>query len=155
MVPHRCSWRFSLWVVSGDAHLQIFQNLAYEAGYAVMIANTGQNGSKELPEIRSLLDRQVDGIAAYGVRKQETVDLLLEANVRTVSMNWHLDEQTNREPRWSGQRQTRSLGLSAPARTPQRLHEIRTSRSATRFRSRILDLQRWWSAHLVSVQRRE
>lgn len=73
---------------------QIFQDLAYEAGYAVMIANTGQNGSKEVAEIRSLLDRQVDGIAAYGVRKQETVDLLVEARVRTVSMNWHLDEQT-------------------------------------------------------------
>ncbi len=69
---------------------RIFQDLAYEAGYAVMIANTAHDGAKEIAELKSLLAREVDGIAAYGVREEETLELLASSGVRTVSMDWHL-----------------------------------------------------------------
>jgi len=72
---------------------RIFQDLAYQAGYATMVANTGQDGAKETPELESLLAREVDGIATYGIRKEETLKLLASSGVRTVSMNWHLGEQ--------------------------------------------------------------
>lgn len=72
---------------------RIFQDLAYEAGYAVMIANTAHDGAKEIAELRSLLAREVDGIAAYGVRQEETLELLASSGVRTVSMDWHLTRE--------------------------------------------------------------
>lgn len=72
---------------------RIFQDLAYEAGYALMIANTGHDSEKETAELNSLLSREVDGIAAYGVRKEETLERLVTSGVRMVSMDWHMTRE--------------------------------------------------------------
>jgi LacI family transcriptional regulator len=69
---------------------RIFQDLAYEAGYAVIIANTGQDGTRKTAEVQSLLAREVDGIVAYGVRREETLEILVSSGTRIVSMDWHL-----------------------------------------------------------------
>jgi LacI family transcriptional regulator len=68
---------------------RIFQDLAHEAGYAVMITNTGEDGAKESASLQSLLAREVDGIAAYGVRNDESFEILASSGARTVSMDWH------------------------------------------------------------------
>lgn len=72
---------------------RIFQDLAYEAGYAVMIANTGYDAAKESAELDTLLAREVDGIAAWGVQKDESLDILMSSGVRTVSMDWHISRE--------------------------------------------------------------
>lgn len=72
---------------------RIFQDLAYEAGYAVMIANTGYDVAKEAAELSTLLAREVDGIAAWGVQKDESLDVLISSGVRTVSMDWHISRE--------------------------------------------------------------
>lgn len=72
---------------------RIFQDLAYEAGYAVMIANTGYDAAKEAAELKTLLAREVDGIAAWGVQKGDSLDVLLSSGVRTVSMDWHISRE--------------------------------------------------------------
>jgi LacI family transcriptional regulator len=72
---------------------RIFQDLSYEAGYAVMIANTGYDAAKESAELQTLLAREVDGIATWGVQKDESLEVLASSGIRTVSMDWHINRE--------------------------------------------------------------
>jgi LacI family transcriptional regulator len=67
------------------------QDHAYAHGYGLMIANTGPDGVKETAELHNMLAREVDGIAIYGVRKPETLETILRAGIRVMSLDWHLD----------------------------------------------------------------
>lgn len=68
-----------------------FQDQAFAHGHGLMIANTGQDGVKELPELNNMLAREVDGIAIYGVVRPETLETIVAAGIRVVSMDWHLE----------------------------------------------------------------
>lgn len=70
-----------------------FQGMANAAGYSLMIANTGQDGARELAEVDAVLSHEVDGIVAYGVQHPETLNRLAESGVRLVSMDWHLTHE--------------------------------------------------------------
>lgn len=67
------------------------QDHAHRAGYAIMIGTSGQGGVEETAEFQNLLDRQVDGIAVYGIRRDETLAAIERSGARVVSLDWHLD----------------------------------------------------------------
>ncbi|WP_449407137.1 LacI family DNA-binding transcriptional regulator [Microbacterium maritypicum] len=69
-----------------------FQDYAFAQGRGLMIANTGQDGVKELPELHNMLAREVDGIAIYGVVRPETMETIVSAGIKVVSMDWHLEQ---------------------------------------------------------------
>jgi LacI family transcriptional regulator len=70
------------------------QNIAYESGYAVMIANIGQDGSWESSQLQSMVDREVDGVIAFGLHSSSTLSSLKAAGVAIVSMDWAMHDES-------------------------------------------------------------
>lgn len=67
------------------------QEYAHRAGYALMIGNAG-HGAEETVELQNLLSREVDGIAIYGVHREETLETITSSGARVVSLDWHLEQ---------------------------------------------------------------
>jgi LacI family transcriptional regulator len=70
------------------------QNIAYDSGYAVMIANIGQDGSWESGQLQSMVDREVDGVIAFGLHSSSALSSLKAAGVATVSMDWAMHDES-------------------------------------------------------------
>lgn len=68
------------------------QEYAHRAGYALMIGNAGHGGVEETAELQNLLSREVDGIAIYGVHREETLRAIASSGARVVSLDWHLEK---------------------------------------------------------------
>lgn len=71
---------------------QKVQEGAHRAGYGLMIGNAGSGGVEETAEFKSMLAREVDGIAVYGASQVETLSAISKSGIRVVSLDWHLDE---------------------------------------------------------------
>ncbi|WP_238009132.1 LacI family DNA-binding transcriptional regulator [Dactylosporangium sp. AC04546] len=72
------------------------QDIAFKAGYAVMIANIGQDGSWESGQLQSIVDREVDGIIAFGLRSSGTLESLQASGLPIVSMDWAMHDKSVR-----------------------------------------------------------
>lgn len=70
------------------------QNVAYDSGYAVMIANVGQDGSWETGQLQSMVDREVDGVIAFGLHSSGALSSLKASGVAIVSMDWAMHDQS-------------------------------------------------------------
>ncbi|MFS0894781.1 LacI family DNA-binding transcriptional regulator [Microbacterium sp. 179-I 3D3 NHS] len=68
------------------------QEYAHRAGYALMIGNAGHGGVEETAELQNLLSREVDGIAIYGVHRDETLQAITSSGARVVSLDWHFEK---------------------------------------------------------------
>jgi len=67
------------------------QDRAHKSGFGLMIGNSGPEGVEETAEFRSMLAREVDGVAVYGVRRAETLEAISRSGVKVVALDWHLD----------------------------------------------------------------
>jgi LacI family transcriptional regulator len=72
------------------------QNIALEAGYAVMIANIGQDGAWETGQLQSIVDREVDGVIAFGLRSSGALETLQASGLSIVSMDWAMHDESVR-----------------------------------------------------------
>jgi LacI family transcriptional regulator len=72
------------------------QNIAFDAGYAVMIANIGQDGLWETGQLRSIVDREVDGVIAFGLRSSGALASLQVSGLPIVSMDWAMHDESVR-----------------------------------------------------------
>jgi len=69
-----------------------FQDQARDAGWTVMIASGNQDSERETEDVKSFLAREVDGIAVYGARGDETLDVLASSGTRVVSVHFDREE---------------------------------------------------------------
>ena len=67
--------------------IKVVQNLAFERGYSVIVGDTGLDPSRENAQVKSFLQRQIDGIIAYGIRDPAALTKLVESSVPLVSMD--------------------------------------------------------------------
>lgn len=65
------------------------QDGAHEHGCGLLIANTGRDGASAATELKSMLAREPDGIALYGIHRDETYELIANSDARIVSLDWH------------------------------------------------------------------
>ncbi|WP_239065878.1 LacI family DNA-binding transcriptional regulator [Microbacterium hibisci] len=69
------------------AHVQRF---AHQHGYGVMIGGEHREGVEQTTELQNMVAREVDGIAIFGARRQETLTSIARAGIKVVSMDWNL-----------------------------------------------------------------
>lgn len=68
------------------------QDQAYNAGYALIMGSAGQDGSQEASQLRSMIDRGVDGILAFGFHRASTMEEMLASGIPVVSLDWRIHE---------------------------------------------------------------
>lgn len=69
------------------------QDHAHSLGYGLLLANTGRTGALSISELTSMLTREPDGIALYGVHDDATYELVAASGIPVVSLDWHNAKQ--------------------------------------------------------------
>ncbi len=90
------------------------QDGAHDHGCGLLIANTGRDGASAATELKSMLGREPDGIALYGIHREETYGLIAAADARVVSLDWHPNA-----------RGLPSIGIDAAAATRDAVEHLR------------------------------
>jgi LacI family transcriptional regulator len=69
------------------------QNQAFERGYSLLLGETSSDPARERSQVSSMLEREVDGLAVFGIQDVGIVELLSTSEVPLVSMDWQLSGQ--------------------------------------------------------------
>lgn len=68
------------------------QDQAQRRDLAVMIGNTGLDPSREETQLGSIIERQVDGLIAFGIKGPAQLERLVMSGIPLVSMDWQLQD---------------------------------------------------------------
>ncbi|MEI3867963.1 LacI family DNA-binding transcriptional regulator [Microbacterium sp. CCNWLW134] len=74
------------------AFAQHVQDQAQKRDLAVMIGNTGLDPDREETQLGSIIERQVDGLIAFGIKGAAQLDRLITSGIPLVSMDWQLQD---------------------------------------------------------------
>lgn len=68
------------------------QHHAQRQDLAVMIGNTGLDPDQEETQLGSIIERQVDGLIAFGIKGHPQLQRLVTSGIPFVSMDWQLQD---------------------------------------------------------------
>lgn len=68
------------------------QEVAFEADYSLTIGNTDLDPEREAAQVKSILQREIDGLIVFGIRDPATLRELVSSTVPLVSMDWQLQD---------------------------------------------------------------